>query len=309
MTRETRIALLVGLAFIVLFGYVLSRNHFGTPEPTQAAAPSHPITVDPEVEIAVVTDGVEASALGHQGYKPPNPPGAGDGHPTVAGTTGRPPINDRDRSMVADSTGGRTLPPLPPTDRIGSVFPRPTFDGTARSLGITPTSTFVAPPPPLPAGYKYVVKQGDTIPKITRELYGKEYFSIVQKIVDANKDKDPNRLKLGAVLIIPEIAGRTPKLVGATPPPATGLPPAGPAAGGPIPGPGSIAVGPGIGKPVGNVKIYVVRPGDNLGQIAIHEMGTCRGGTVEKILKANADKLRNPGDLKAGMKLKIPVTE
>jgi len=59
----------------------------------------------------------------------------------------------------------------------------------------------------------YVVKQGDTLTKVARQFFGKDGDRLTTKIYEANKAtlKDPNRLIVGAKLVIPGVPAEAPK--------------------------------------------------------------------------------------------------
>ena len=73
-----------------------------------------------------------------------------------------------------------------------------TYSDLTLNLSVDPS---LAPPPP--AEKTYTVAAGDSLSKIAKQFYGNanEYM----KIFDANKDKltDPNNIKVGQQLVIP----------------------------------------------------------------------------------------------------------
>jgi nucleoid-associated protein YgaU len=77
----------------------------------------------------------------------------------------------------------------------------PTYSDLTLNLTVDPA---LAPPaPPTTADKTYTVAAGDSLSKIAKQFYGNanEYM----KIFDANKDKltDPNNIKVGQQLVIP----------------------------------------------------------------------------------------------------------
>jgi nucleoid-associated protein YgaU len=74
----------------------------------------------------------------------------------------------------------------------------PSYSDLTLNLTVDPS---LAPPPP--ADNVYTVAAGDSLSKIAKQFYGNanEYM----KIFDANKDKlsDPNNIKVGQQLVIP----------------------------------------------------------------------------------------------------------
>ena len=75
----------------------------------------------------------------------------------------------------------------------------PTYSDLTLNLTVDPS---LAPPAP-PTEKTYTVAAGDSLSKIAKQFYGNanEYM----KIFDANKDKltDPNNIKVGQQLVIP----------------------------------------------------------------------------------------------------------
>lgn len=61
-----------------------------------------------------------------------------------------------------------------------------------------------AAPAPAKAPKTYTVKPGDTLSRIAKEMYGDA--KVYMRIFEANKDKltDPDKIKVGQVLTIPE---------------------------------------------------------------------------------------------------------
>ncbi len=68
------------------------------------------------------------------------------------------------------------------------------------------TTVATAAPAAAPTGKKYTIKSGDSLAAIARSLMGDSSKAAIQKIMEANKDrlKDPNQLKVGTELRIPQ---------------------------------------------------------------------------------------------------------
>ncbi len=63
-------------------------------------------------------------------------------------------------------------------------------------------------PPPAPAvraPLQYTVQGGDSLYRIVVRAYGKAPASLIQAIADENHLRDPSQLKVGDVLILPEL--------------------------------------------------------------------------------------------------------
>lgn len=166
MTRETRIALLIGLVFIVLFGLVLGKRALptgatGAPNVVTSMPVSHPA---PELPAHAVLEGTEDPPVEVARHEPAPLPV--DPPPTIVDRT--PPH------------------PEPTTMRSGDPVPPP-------PVHPDPTATM----------RKYTVQAGDTPSKIAKKVYGQDkYF---QRILDANKDtvRDATKLVVGTVISIP----------------------------------------------------------------------------------------------------------
>src|SRR5690606_34169520 len=73
------------------------------------------------------------------------------------------------------------------------------------------------------------------------------------------------------------------------------------------PNTGTAATNPSRSTPSENLKTHVVQSGDTLSGIAQKYLGS--SARFEEIYEANRDLLKNPNDLRVGMKLKIPPRE
>jgi nucleoid-associated protein YgaU len=75
----------------------------------------------------------------------------------------------------------------------------PTYEDLTADITIDPS---LAPPPP--AEQTYTVQPGDTLSKISKQFYGD--VNKYMRIFEANRDKldDPNMIRVGQVLKIPQ---------------------------------------------------------------------------------------------------------
>lgn len=236
MTRETRIGLLVGLLFIIMFGMVLGGfvNRGNTPPTgvtpvantvvasgdtaTDGRAIRYRPTIESERTAPLPPDNTTLAARTGAAV----PPGvvvstlspAGDGGAVVNTTTlppvGAPPVGDGS-SIASHSTGGGRITEITVDDasRIRDLV-------TPGPVAVIPPVHPVVPVVPvadpstaaLPAGAKtYEVKAGDTLYAIARSQYGPGHTAEHARILEANKDKitSVSNLKLGMKLIIPAL--------------------------------------------------------------------------------------------------------
>lgn len=322
MTKETRIGLVVGLLFIIMFGLVLSGlTNSGTeiptavsPAPTAANADSddvRSIVYTPpmsEGRPVVVPAPPEAATAGGV------PPSDGtlqvafvrnENEPIPVSTTMvREPSAPAAGTEVVSHTGGgvqtRTI------GEIGYEF-RP-------DAGNTQERVVLPPAPVVDANINiYEVKQGDTLYKIAKTHYGAAYAAKHTLIHEANKDKLTGRggLRIGMKLVIPPLPAASPSAVSETPRPTT-MPaprhntPRTDVAVAPVDGAtllraleGAPSGGASAPERPASRRVYVVRSGDTLYKIA-----KANGSTIDKIAKANG--IKDARGLKIGTKIEIP---
>lgn len=281
MTKETRtrIAMLVGLLFIVLFGLVLSELT-GTPSaPADASAyPQRSYVFLPASE----PDDANIPFAAEQ------PRGARSAvrrrveSSTVAPGGGRP----RGRQVRVRLSGPTTA-----AIRTGSRdTQRPRTARTARA----------------PRTYK--VQPNDTLIGIARKVYGREHWRQYKRIVAANRDSlsDEAKISVGQVLVIPALPASRPPSPAARPRSAPPRPPSGSGRGDPREV--SLAELPGrlaAQSPRGQ-SVYVVRAGDTLTRIARRMLGDGSREGVLRLYRANRDKLTSLDELAVGIELRIP---
>lgn len=309
MTRETRIAMLVGLLFIVMFGLVLSELTRGTASPIPPQTLKNRID-DPDKHFAAVIEG--GSLAIDQGRENPI---LLDGNDAAK--------EDEVAEDPCTPAGSVTIVVLPPSDKTGAggdTHPEPLAD------------THKAPDAPL--ALMYVVKEKDNYIKIARAFYGAENEKAYVEIAKANQDQVKNEagLRPGQKLVIPPVAGvkfapdapkyqemdanqlkRSLAIRGAAGDPTklAAVTPTAPVkdanstARMPSPrGPETAKVGDPV-KPAPETKTYEVRKGDSLGKIARLFLKSDSREAVQKLYKANPG-LKAPDKLQPGMKLEIP---
>lgn len=225
MTRETKLGLLIGLAFIVLFGVILSgRLATVSGHATMPVGQSQDhltkykaihTNVDPfgrndspaspGGDSRLVADARDAVAPpAEEAMRAPE-------HLVPAET---PPPQPADRGMVAFAP---VVVETPTRGEQQDLQPAPLELPADRPAADTP-----APQPTDAVCKVYVVKPGDTLTKISRYFYGKDGERLTGKIYEANKAtlKDPHRLVIGQKLVIPGVPAEAPP----TGAPKTGAP-------------------------------------------------------------------------------------
>jgi nucleoid-associated protein YgaU len=167
-------------------------------------------------------------------------------------------------------------------------------------------------------GFGYTVAAGDNIWKISSKVYGDGKFT--QKIVEANKDTNTAKLKVGQVIRIPIIQNKTilmklPSFADASKPHSATPEPAAAAHNSSQPVAASRAT------PVARAEVphtetasasapveattHKVEAGETLGAIAKKYYGTAGPKTIAKIVEAN--KGLDPAKLKVGQEIAIPA--
>jgi len=275
MTRETRIGLLVGLLFIVMFGLVLSELTDDSPQP-----PGLDESADDEVATTVEHfPSVLRADTGRMELA------AAERAVTVADRPAQPERSTVQSRLLrgagGSATAGRQLPtgPQPSACLAGEVGR---------------------------AARRYVVKADDSLIRIARKVYGRGHEQQYKLIFQANRDvlADESTLRVGQELVIPPLpqaqalpgerdqdaprAGRRPhyqqqdmeqlrRRFGSSDSP-----------------------------PARQGRTYVVRSGDSLTTIARRMLGDDSRVAIMKIFDANRDKLQSPDRLSVGVELKIP---
>ena len=212
MTREAKLGLLIGLAFIVLFGVILSARLA-----TVSGHATMPVgqSQDHLTKYKAIHTNVDPFG-GNDSPASPPPPGGDSRLVADARDAVAPPAEE---AMPAPEhlVPAETLAPQPadrglvafapvmvetptrgeqPAQQDGGPAPRPAADAPA-------------PQPTDPNRTIYVVKPGDTLTKISRHFFGKDGERLTGRIYEANKTtlKDPHRLVIGQKLVIPRLGG------------------------------------------------------------------------------------------------------
>ena len=285
MTRETKIGLLVGLAFIIVIGILLSDHFRGAMELPQAPLDR----AGPNVLQAVNT-------LGSGEAPPPVVVAPQQVTPKQPVPTPRD-LEPRPNPVVLDqgySNNGANHPPPPNID--------PALLKVAQQNGEAIVSENVPPTPanqnqsagPLPplnpavvATRQYVAQPGDSVTKMAARLMGANTKANRAAIIAANPSlqKNADRVIAGQAYLIPTA---TPAVVSEK---STAQTPGQP---------------PDSSKPAQTAgEIYVVQPGDTLWHIAVSQVGD--SGAVAAIQELNRDQLNGGTTLRPGMKLRLPA--
>ena len=245
MQRDVKIGIVIGVLLIALIGiFWWARND---------APPQTPPRQDERI-------GAE--------LPPPQEPIA------PAGLNDDSPYLPESTPVAAAPSSGTTSPAAPPAGN-----PSATLHGTAapppEAPRPTPPLTTVDPAPP--AARYHTVAKGETLSAIAKTYYGTT--TKWRMIRDANRDKipDPNRLKVGVKIVIPNVAAAPP----------TRLVP--------------VNIGT---TGTATVRKHKVAAGETLSSISKKYYGS--EGKWRRIYDANRSALPSPNRLRQGMELVIP---
>ena len=225
MTRETKLGLLIGLAFIVLFGVILSSRLAAVSEhATMPVGQSR----DHLTKYKAIHANVDPFARNDSPASPAPPGGdsrlVADARDAVAPPAEEampapehlvpaetPPLQPADRGLVAFAPVVVETPTRGEQPAQQDGGPAPLELPADRPAADTPAPQACPPRggPTDPTRKIYVVKPGDTLTKISRYFYGKDGERLTGKIYEANKAtlKDPHRLVVGQKLVIPRLGG------------------------------------------------------------------------------------------------------
>ena len=314
MTRETKIGLLVGLAFIIVIGILLSDYNRND---TQPAA------------LALVADNVRAgSATMHNGSNvnevvlPPAPTqpahpvpthddlhaethisiGPGDANPNIshpptpvtpgnetAANNGKPDVTD-DGNQV-EINGGQTRPLIPDTIPVN-----PRGNTNPPVLPNPPTARDIPAPPTVNGAKQYVAIEGDTVSKLAGRFLGANTKTNREAILAINPTlkQNPNNVIVGRTYMIPPATASKPVVAtGASPAPVVPIAPEHPVA---------VAPKPPVNGPQ---YFYTVKENDNLWRIAQSQLGD--GNAWAAIKELNKDILKGKDDVRPNMRLRLPA--
>ncbi|MFM8733122.1 MAG: LysM peptidoglycan-binding domain-containing protein [Phycisphaerales bacterium] len=267
MSNGARLAALVVVVAVAAVGLYFA---FVTPSAAPATSGASMSSTDSIASLdAPATPGLDASSPGAppaEAFGGPSSPMAGGPEALTLG-----PADASTTGVTAGSTANAspTSPkPVVPTGTTTATGPVPTnFD---------PRTVVADPAMPATAGSRsYVIKSGDTLEAIARAQLGDGQKW--RQLASANPGINPNNLKVGQSITIPEGGVDAPRAAGSV----------------------------GTATPVeGNA--YTVQKGDTL--VALSRKFYGGDGEWKRILEANRSLLKgDPASLKPGMKLTIPA--
>jgi len=206
MNKQTKIGLLAGLTFIILFGVILNNKAPDVPtrpETVLTARPSAPGGAIPLRELPLVPPPANQDPLARASDPSSGPsktPQQGYGSPVAEPlpTLGQIPLSP-----------SAELPESPGRAETSSEAASAARPALTPAVGISEPPAVAPQPVQSPRAARttvYVVKPGDNLTKIARTIYGKATRRNIEAIFAANRDKMPSkdRLLVGMKLRIPK---------------------------------------------------------------------------------------------------------
>lgn len=329
MATETKLAYVVGLAFIVCFAVILTRRgqqpHVeeslldrvsvdlgtvsGGPVTDAVSRPTAPVkhaaqpprSVSPEVSAA--SDDVVAGPSPAAAHAPGN--GSPGGDSTPGGLISKEAADKID-ALINGVTGHKTHSAESAVDESTSSGPalanRPAGGSGPASAGADHSSVKLT---------SYTVAKGETLHQIARRLYGAKWKQGLDSLLAANRTAlpDPNQVRAGVELHIPSLsdagapssddaAGRSSDAPGGRP----GAPSRDAIAAAPGPSAKSVTGSASDGKTIE----YEVKKGDTYYSIARQLLGN--QGRWKEIQELNKDRVSDPSTMREGAKIRVPAS-
>jgi nucleoid-associated protein YgaU len=280
MTRENKLALVVGFGLILLVGILVS-DHFSTARQQEAAELG--AVIDPLASARA--ENPDLIALRTERAADPAAESAAPPAVTLETPGDVQPVNPLARSGIENSTASAAG---------GSSTAPANWQGANVAAAPALEFTVVADPDPV-----HVVGKGESLTGICRRHYGDA--KLIRELARYNGINDPDTLKSGAKLRIPpaERLGGAAKRKPSNPS-MTGTAQTARVAGGTPAAPAATT----SNAPTNASRSYTVRAGDSLSGIAATLLGSA--GKYESIYELNKDVLATPDDIRAGMQLRIP---
>ncbi len=295
VTREHKLALIVGFALVLVLGVLIS-DHFSKARQVEMAGVAD-IREPTSRQMGAASSGARLISEGLANSQTPVTAGRTD----LVVLPGVKPLPYDAGAPIGSPLVMGNIPTLPLV-HTSNTPPYPPYGERHEDLtGTVPQTTPPAPVPQIPLT-RYDVKDGDTLYGIAAKVYGQG--GLWEKVREYNKDKlgSNGTIHKGVTLLLPPkdvLLGKpyvAPVAAGSMQTPTT-LRPVDPTA---VPGTPIITA-----KPLGDFKDYVVKEGDTLTAIARKQLNNPK--RLSDIIEANKGTLGDPESLTVGMKLRIPA--
>ena len=269
MTREQKLALIVGFALVLVVGILIS-DHLSpasTAEPLESLAFRSPLG---DLPPAVVID-KRPAPTGSEPVAVPKPELAPTGKPTS-------------ESAVESPLKPEPFTPTELTQGVSRITPKSREPIVRRTETDSPTTTGgqkrTNEPVAGPGFASYVVKPGESLSSIAARLLGSASKWTVLAELNGDRVGKNGSVRSGVTLRLPD-STRTHTAANTTPRKQT------------------------QSRLTARPRSYTVRGGDTLSQIAMRELGTMR--RAHEILSLNKDKIRDADEIYSGLVLALPA--
>lgn len=282
MTRENKLALVVGFGLILFVGILIS-DHFSTAQNQESANLRGSRAVDPLVQSRRNTPNLIDVGRRDAG--------------TTAGSSANSPL-----AMSPAQIPSRN----PDEHRTSSDEVQPVIPST----GAAPVERIIMGPDPRatindPTMAFHDVQRGETLISICREHYNDE--SLVNALASFNGLSNPNQLRANHRLRIPSVAMLRPGSAPAAQAASSARPESRPANARPA---SSLTIAP-PGSRTENAaadgRTYTVESGDTLSEISLRTLGTSK--RWREIYELNRSVIDDPNNVIVGTTLKLPPRE
>ncbi|MHC4983772.1 MAG: LysM peptidoglycan-binding domain-containing protein [Planctomycetota bacterium] len=277
MTRETRIGLLVGLAFIVMFGLILSEL-MSSKLPPASGEPNKDSAGDKNAGTAKKSPGEASRAAARAGDR------GGGLALSRESDRSRTGSGSRGGMLKLAATGSRSWPQM--SESLSHLASN--RSGTAARATTAKAIT-------------HKVREGENLTRIAERYYGPKNGDKYTRIFEANRHilPDASTVIVGQVLVIPPLTDDSPPARRTAPAEAVGQVEMD------LSGSLSYSAAEEADRAAGELT-YVVQKGDVLSAIAKRYLGDAGQAAVMRIFNANSDKLASPDELQVGVELVIP---
>jgi nucleoid-associated protein YgaU len=290
MTRETKISLLVGLAFIIVIGILLSDHFRATQElppavlsqvgSTARRATDGPEAANPGISFVSPSDTTPKQAVPTHDelITPPSPviPSPNYGNRAAGNQT----ANGNSNTAAIPEDHGADAPENPLNDiaqRNGEPVEPANVDGSSRAGDAN------APAPVAAAPRQYRAEDGDTVSRMAAKFLGENTRDNRQAIIDANPSlqQDPDRVIVGKSYVIPAPGGS--------------------------PSASNAVIPNNSNESASSAYFYTVKEGDSLWQIANDQLDDPSAVDAIKDLNTSILKGEQHDVVIPGMKLRLPA--
>jgi nucleoid-associated protein YgaU len=318
MTRETKIGLLVGLAFIILFGIILSEKGTAPEQRTTfiAARTPPPLEMRTTEEHSDIIQPLAPTNDPRQGADIfPSP--ASDRRITPLPTDTRPgPASVENKPAETPSKLKDYLPPKAEKAivQVPPANPSPVGGDSPPNVDMAKAAEDKVKGTEKAAFASHEVQSGETLAGICRQYYPGRAYTMIETVMKLNSISKPERLRAGETIKLPVEAaeGPTPIAAKSTPAGTTRLEqvtvniPVTPADGtkGMFQPPSKELVRKVLPPAAMKVKTYVIQPNDTLSKIAKQFYG--HESAWKQVYEFNRNSIQDPHHVRSGLEIRLP---